>query len=289
MKQLAPVSILIGLLVWLLTTFSSLYSNSLEPLRFPTYPSTIAIEMMSLGNRELASALIFYNAQFYFGEKYAWRRESPEYQRLFVALDRATDLDPRNMDCYYFAQGLFSDITPAIPVLNRLLEKGMRYRPQDWYLPFFISANYYFQLKDPIKAAEYLQKAAAINPNNTQFVSLSARMLYQGNQTQAAITYLEAFIKETNNPAVRKKLLLRLRALTAIHLLDNAVADFTKKEGRPPRSLNEVVTLGLIKKIPQDPYGGTFYLDETGKVYTTSKLTETWNSHDTRNQDQQSP
>lgn len=288
MKHLLSGSILFILLIWMLLTFSSLRSSNQEPLRFPSYPPSLALQMMSLGNRELASTLIFYNAQFYFGEKYAWRREAPEYQRLFVALDKATDLDPRNMDCYYFAQGLFSDITPAIPVLNRLLTKGMRHRPQDWYLPFFISANYYFQLKDPVKAAEYLQRAAAINPDNALFASLSARMLYQGNQTQAAIAYLEAFIKETNNPAVRKKLLLRLHALTAIHFLENAIADFTKKEGRPPRILNEVVTAGIINKIPTDPYGGTFYLDDTGKVYTTSKLTETWKNHDNRDQNQQS-
>jgi tetratricopeptide (TPR) repeat protein len=288
MKHLVSVSMLIGLLVWLLLAFSSLRGNIQEPLRFPTYPPSVAIEMMSLGNRELAATLIFYNAQFYFGEKYAWRREAPEYQRLFVALDKATDLDPRNMDCYYFAQGLFSDIKPAIPVLNRLLEKGMRHRKQDWYLPFFISANYYFQLKDPVKAAEYLQRAAVLNPDNALFASLSARMLYQGNQTKTAITYLEAFIKETRNPAVRKKLLLRLRALTIIHFLENAITDFTEKKGRPPRALDEVVTAGLIDKIPADPYGGTFFLDETGKVYTTSKLTETWGNHDNRNQDQQS-
>jgi tetratricopeptide (TPR) repeat protein len=288
MKQIVSLFLLIGLLAWLQLDFTSLRGEKQEPLRFPTYPPSVALEMMSLGNRELVSTLIFYNAQFYFGEKYAWRHEAPEYQRLFAALDKATELDPRNMDCYYFAQGLFSDITPAIPVLNRLLEKGMRYRKQDWYLPFFISANYYFQLQDPIKAAEYLQQAAELNPNNTLFASLSARMLYQGNQTKAAITYLEAFIKETRNPAVRQKLLVRLRALTAIHFLENGVATFREKKGRPPLSLDEVVTAGLISKIPADPYGGTFFLDKTGKVYTTSKLTDTWKNHDNRNQDQQS-
>ena len=288
MKQLAFLCLLIGLLVWLQLGFTSLRGKSQDPLRFPTYPPSVAIEMMSLGNRELASTLIFYSAQFYFGEKYAWRREAPEYQRLFVALDKATDLDPRNMDCYYFAQGLFSDIKPAIPVLNRLLEKGMRYRKQDWYLPFFISANYYFQLKDPIKAAEYLQRAAVLNPNNTLFASLSARMLYQGNRTKAAITYLEAFIKDTNNPAVRQKLQLRLNALEAIYYLENGVGEFREKKGRLPHSLNEVVTEGFIDKIPADPYGGTFFLDNEGKVYTTSKLTDTWKNHDNRDKDQQS-
>lgn len=287
MKQLACLGILIGLLVGLLVAFAPLYSNKLEPLRFPTYPPTAALEIMSLGNRELASALIFYNAQFYFGEKYAWRREAPEYQRLFVALDKATDLDSRNMDCYYFAQGLFSDITPAVPVLNRLLEKGMRSRPTDWYLPFFLGANYYFQLKDPVKAAEYLQKAAAVSPNSEFFASLSARMLYQGNQTEAAIAYLEAFIKGTNNPAVREKLQLRLRALQAIFVLEHGVADFAKAKGRLPHDLDEVVSSGLIDAIPADPYGGTFYLEESGKVYTTSKMTEGWKNHDNRDQDQQ--
>lgn len=276
-----------GLLAWLIASYASLGGRAVAPLRFPSYPPVWALQAMSLGNKELASTLIFYNAQFYFGEKYAWRRETPEYQRLFVALDKATDLDPRNMDCYYFAQGLFSDIKPAIPVLNRLLQKGMRYRPNDWYLPFFLSANYYFQLKDPVTAAHYLQRAAALTPNSSLFASLSARLLYQGNQTDAAISYLEAFIKETNNPGVRQMLFKRLEALVAIQYLERAVAAFAKEHGHPPRSLTELIRFGIIKKIPADPYGGTFELDATGRVVTTSKLVEAWKNHDKRNQNQQ--
>ena len=286
MKHLFAGVILLGLLVWMLLAFPALQNRSQKPLHFPSYPPSVILDMMSLGTRELAASLIFYNAQFYFGEKYAWRKEAPEYQRLFAALDKATDLDPNNMDCYYFAQGLFSDIKPAIPLLNRLLEKGMKHRKNDWYLPFFISANYYFQLNDPVKAAQYLQRAATLNPDYVLFASLSARMLYQGNQTETAILYLEGFIKETKNPAVRKKLLHRLHALNAIHFLEKAIVNFTKNKGKPPSTLDELITAGFLNKIPTDPYGGTFLLDETGRVYTTSKLTETWKNHDNRNQDQ---
>lgn len=285
MKQLACVGALLCLLVWLLVTFPPLYGNHMEPLQFPAYPPTPALEIMSLGNRELASTLLFYCAEFYFGEKFTWRQETPEYQRLFVALDKATDLDPRNMDCYYFAQGLFSDIPPAIPVLNRLLEKGMRARPTDWYLPFFLSANYYFQLKDPVKSAEYLQKAALVSPNRDFFASLSARMLYEGNQTETAIAYLEAFIKDASNPAVREKLQRRLHALQAVFVLEQGVVAFAKVHGRLPRDLNAVVAAGLIEAIPADPYGGIFQLDGAGKVYTTSKMTEGWKDHDNGHQD----
>ena len=287
MKRLLLGLGLTGVLAWLIVTYSAAGAKNASPLRFPSYPPALALEMMTLGNKELASTLIFYNAQFYFGEKYAWRQEQPEYQRLFVALDRATDLDPRNMDCYYFAQGLFSDIKPAIPVLNRLLEKGMQHRPNDWYLPFFLSANHYFQLKDPVTAAHYLQKAAVLNPDNALFASLSARMLYQGNQTEAAVLYLRAFIKETNNPGVRKKLLKRLYALEAILYLEQAVATFTTQHNRPPTSLAELISIGIIKKIPADPYGGTFQFDATGRVVTTSKLAEAWKSNDSRDHNQQ--
>lgn len=287
MKRLLLGLGLAGLLAWLTVTHSPLGEKNAAPLRFPSYPPALALETMALGNKELVSTLIFYNAQFYFGEKYAWRQEQPEYQRLFVALDKATDLDPRNMDCYYFAQGLFSDIKPAVPLLNRLLKKGLQHRPNDWYLPFFLSANYYFQLKDPVTAAHYLQKAAILNPDNALFASLSARMLYQGNQTEAAVLYLRGFIKETNNPSVRKMLLKRLYALEAIHYLEQAVAAFTTQHNRPPRTLAELVAAGIIKKIPQDPYGGTFEFDATGRVATTSKLAEAWKNNDKRDQDQQ--
>jgi tetratricopeptide (TPR) repeat protein len=287
MKRLLLGLGLIALLAWLIITHASSGENKAAPLRFPSYPPALALETMALGNKELVSTLIFYNAQFYFGEKYAWRQEQPEYQRLFAGLDKATDLDPRNMDCYYFAQGLFSDIKPAVPVLNRLLKKGLESRPTDWYLPFFLSANYYFQLKDPVTASRYLQKAAALNPDNALFASLSARMLYQGNQTEAAVLYLRGFIKETNNPSVRKLLLKRLYALEAIHYLEQAVAVFGKQHSRPPSTLVELVHAGIIKKIPQDPYGGTFQFDATGRVVTTSKLAEAWKSNDSRDHNQQ--
>jgi len=287
MKRLLAGLILAGLLAGLLCLPPSFSGQGLAPLRFPSYPPSLALELMSLGNRELASTLIFYNAQFYFGEKYAWRKEAPEFQQLFLGLDKATDLDPRNMDCYYFAQGILSDLKPAIPVLNRLLEKGMRNRPSDWYLPFFLSANHYFQLNDPVTASRYLQKAAAINPDKAIFASLSARMLYQGNQTEAAVIYLESFIKETGNPSVRKLLLKRLQALEAIRYLEKAAQAFQEQKGRKPASLDELRQAGLIKKIPSDPYGGTFALDPGGRIVTTSNLAEAWKKHDKRDHNQQ--
>ena len=253
------------------------YQEKYEPpLRLHRLPPTLALEIMSLGNKELMAEIIFYNTEFYFGEKVGWRKETPELRRLYDALDKATDLDPYNMDCYYFAQGTLSWIKPAVPHLNRLLEKGLKYRTWDWYIPFFLAANYYFQLKKPAKAANYLKLASKLAPQNALFATLTARMFYEGNETEAGIAYLKSLIADTQNPILRKKFIRRLKALEAISFLEKAITEFQKKYGHKPKSLDDLVTVGIISHIPSDPYGGRFYLDKNGRVYTTSKLAEGW-------------
>jgi len=279
MKQVLPGIILTVALGILITINAGSKQITQRPLRFPEFPSATVLEVVSMGNKTLISSLIFFHAEFYFGEKIGWRNEPPEYQRLFKALDKATDLDPYSMDCYYFAQGILSGIKPAIAPLNRLLEKGIKYRKDDWYLPFFISANYYFQLNDPVTAARYLKHAAELNPNNPLFATLTARMLYQGNKTEAAIAYLEALVEETKNASVRKTLLRRLKALLAIRFLEKAVAEYTDRKGNAPESLTALVEEGFIKKMPEDPYGGTFHIAEDGRITTTSNLADAWKNN----------
>ena len=284
MRQVSIAISLLSVLAVLIYAYPRIEKSSRPSLRLFSLPPQFALEIMSLGNKELLSTIIFYKSEFYFGEKVGWAKERPELRRLYVALDKATDLDPRNMDCYYFAQGTLSWIKPAIPDLNRLLEKGLKYRPHDWYLPFFISANYYFQLKDPICAARYLKQAARLNPGNSVLATLTARMLYQGNRTDAAIVYLKSIIQDTRNPILRKRLIKRLQVLEAIRVLERAVAAYAKKTGNSPESLKDLISTGIIKRLPEDPYGGTFFLDKKGKIYTTSNMAERWkenghNSH----------
>jgi predicted Zn-dependent protease len=144
--------------------------------------------MMSMGNRELLSTIIFYHTSFYYGEKTAWRKEEAELRRVYDTLKKAT------------AQGTLSWIKPAIPKLNELLEKGHTYRTWDWYLPFFLAANYYFQLDDPVRAAYYLKDASRLKPESHVFSCLTARMFYEGDQTETAIAFLKSMILDTKSP-----------------------------------------------------------------------------------------
>jgi tetratricopeptide (TPR) repeat protein len=284
MKRIG-LGILLLLLVALTTYYYPKLQRAYEPsLRLHRLPPAFALKISSFGNKELMATLIFYNTEFYFGEKAGFRKETPELKLIYDALNKATDLDPRNMDCYYFAQGTLSWIKPAIPVLNKLLEKGFKHRPWDWYLPFFIGVNYYFQLKDPVHAAKYMKKAARLNPRSPVLATLAARMLYQGNQTQAGIIYLKSLIRETTNPLFRKKFEKRLHALEAIYFLERGIKRYEEKFGKSPLEIHDLMRTGIIRKTPVDPYGGMFYIGKDGRVYTTSKLAEGW-SKDERHKD----
>ncbi len=270
----------------IMTCYYSSVQKKCEPsLRLHWLPPEFALSVFSFGNKELMASVIFYNAEFYFGEKAGSRKERPEFKKIYDALNKATDLDPYNMDCYYFAQGALSWIKPAIPVLNRLLEKGFKHRTWDWYLPFFIGANYYFQLKDPIHAAKYMKQAARLNYRSPVLATLTARMLYQGNRTQAGILYLKSLIAETVNPVFKKQFKRRLKALEAIYFLEQSVKRYREKFGVLPKGIDEIVKTGIINKIPADPYGGKFYIGGKGRIFTTSKLADAWKKKDVKTND----
>jgi hypothetical protein len=62
----------------------------------------------------------------------------------------------------------------------------------------------------------------------------------------------------------------RIEAFKSVRRIEVALAEFFSRYEKSPSSLATLVDVGVLKEIPQDPYGGEFYLDQTGKVRTTS-------------------
>jgi tetratricopeptide (TPR) repeat protein len=117
-----------------------------------------------------------------------------------------------------------------------------------------------------------MEKAAALNPRVAWFSTLAARYYYEGGSTALALAYLKELIPTTRNESIRKHLMIRAEALKRILELEEAVTAYKKRFQQSPESIEKLVEKGFIQRIPEDPYGGSFYLDEQGKVRTTSKL-----------------
>ena len=206
-----------------------------------------------------------------------WRaglRPAAELSNMFGFLQSSVHLDPYNMDTYYFSQAAFTWEVGHAADVNRLLIYGMKYRDWDWLLPYFAGFNAGYFLKDYQTAAFYTERAAELSGNRL-LTTLASRYMLNSGAVEQAIAFLDAMIQDPRNQdnAFVESLKVRKAALLGILRLDQAVAKYKEKYTVLPKKLNDLVVSGILPKLPSDPYGGTFYLDEKGQVKTTSHLT----------------
>lgn len=224
-----------------------------------------------------ASDFLMFKSMVYLGEKLE-RKEAPtkeEWRLAYLAIRQVTTLDERFWDPYVLAMTTFPwDVPELLPETMSLLEKAAIARPEDhqpyYYLWFF---NAYF-LKKPDKAAHYIRLAAEKPGAPSYYPTLAARSeLYAGNPMAGAL-FLEGLLNPNTNPELRKYYEKRIDALKRIAFLQEKVDAYTTRFGVAPNRIEQLIGKGIITEIPQDPYGGEFFLDENGRVFTTSKLVD---------------
>lgn len=268
-----------GLILYalLLMPFASYMSNKPIEEKLGYVPSIKLLKPLSADQKELAAASLVMKVLMYFGGIVGKAQdgriisEPPDLQGMSRLLHGAVQLDPYNMDAYYFAQGFLTWDAKQYKVANSLLEYGMKYRTWDWYLPFFAGFNSAFFMKDYVKAAEYYTRAAELSGSSLH-KSLAGRYLQESGQTELAIDYLSAMEKGEKNQAMKKNYQIRLVAFTEIRRIELARDHFVARHGSPPVSVSQLVQTGYLRPSPVDPYGGSFYFAANGNVATTSKF-----------------
>lgn len=238
-------------------------------------PGKELMKVAALDHKPMMSEWLFFKAIIYYGGKIetasVTKKPHIEYANIYRFLDIATYLDPYNIDAYYFAQAIFTWELGQVREVNRLLQRGLRYRTWDYYLPFFLGFNNFYFLKDYRAASQYMKQVALLT-DNTLATNLAARFLYESDETNVAISFLKFMIKKTWNEKLRKLLETRLKAMEAISLLEKGIEKFKGLYHKEPLSMEELVSKGIINRLPEDPYGGNFYIDKKGKIRTTSEF-----------------
>ena len=240
--------------------------------RLGFYPPAPVIKALTADHYQFMSQIISLQCLFYFGTLVELRSQAPDWWRIYRAVYTSTRLDPYNMDAYYFAQAVLTWETGMTQQALELLEYGFAHRTWDWYLPFYISFDYAFFLKDYEKAGFYLAKAAELKPEVEWYATLAARYFYEGGSTALALAYLQEMIPAARNEVIKKRLVTRAQAFEAVLQIEQAIAAYKQRFQTDPEDLRRLVSAGLLERIPDDPYGGKFYLDEQGRVRTTSKF-----------------
>ena len=238
-------------------------------------PGKEGLKILAMGHRALVSEWIFFRVMTYYGgridQEAPASRRNVDYPSMYYFLDTSTYIDPYNIDSYYFAQAILTWEFGMIREVNVLLDRGMEHRTWDFYLPFFAGFNSFYFLKDYKEAGRYMERASRI-AGDPLFANLAARFLYESDETDTAISFLKVMIEKTWNQKVRRSLETRLGALEAVRALEKAARQFEDRFHRKPGNMHDLLNAGLISRIPQDPYGGMFYLDDHGRIRTTSKF-----------------
>ncbi len=101
--------------------------------------------------------------------------------------------------------------------------------------------------------------------------SIASRLAFKENRTETAIFFLEQSVR--NNPEDRNLQLrfkTRIKALRSILVLEKAVAVYEKKFGGTPSNVAELVSRNILARLPEDPYGGTYFISQDGRIKSTT-------------------
>lgn len=238
-------------------------------------PSVGVVQAVSADQKELVGALLVMKVLMYFGGLVERSKNElpipPDYPAMSRMIHGAVQLDPYNMDAYYFAQAILVWDVGKVSIADDLLDYGMRYRTWDWYLPFFAGFNHAYFLKDFTAAAKYYRRAGDLSGSDL-FKNLAGRYMQEAGQTDMAIAFLSAMEKGEKNPAIRQSYRTRIAAFREVRRLEIARDKYRETTGRLPATIDVIIHDGYISPPPVDPYGGAFYLEPDGKVATTSKF-----------------
>jgi len=224
-----------------------------------------------LGYHHLGADLLWLRLIQVIGKK---RNSADEYEWMYHALDVITTLDPQYAYAYYAGGIILGDLANRTDLSNRLLEKGFNANPEVWNIPFLLGYNYYFLLGDPAKGAEYIMQAASLPDRPAYLPGLATRMAAEAGSPGTALAFLEARLRETQDPEMREFLAYRMKEVIIerdLLILESAVEAYRKKHRALPATLTDLVKAGALPVLPQEPFGGDYRLDpKTGAVSSST-------------------
>jgi hypothetical protein len=235
---------------------------------------TPVLKLVALEYRDLLADLIFSRTVNFFGGKLHRREHIDEqtYRTIYHRLDTASELDPYFVDPYFFGQAVLTWGANMPREANALLDRGRRFRTDDWILPFFMGFNAFYFLHDFEQGAAYLVEASRRPGSPPSVGLLAARFASRSGGIDTAIGVLESMVSHTDDASTRALITTRIQALRGMRVLEQAVERYRGRYATAPRDLGALVTRGILPQIPRDPYGGSFYLTSDGKIWTTSEL-----------------
>lgn len=194
------------------------------------------------------------------------KMHSDEYKILAKVQRDASWLNPAHEDNYYVAAAILS-WNDQVDAAQTILRRAAGARPFDWQPAFYYAFNQLHFRGDAVGASTWLRAAAAkIEDEELRLTmeNFAVRWLDRANDLEFALTVVDSMIKQAKRKDFRDYLEIRAQRLRSLITLRKAALAFQVQNHRPPERLEELISAGLIRDIPHDPFGAGFALDASG-------------------------
>ncbi len=224
-----------------------------------------------LGYHHMGADILWLKLVQVIGKK---RNSVDEYEWMYHALDVLTTLDPQYAYAYYAGGVILGDLANRPDLSIRLLERGVKANPDIWNIPFLLGYNYYFLLNDPAKGAEYIMEAARRPDGPSYLPGLATRMAAEAGSPDTAMAFLDARLRETQDLEMKSFLANRMKEVIIerdLRTLEDAMKTYQAQHRALPATLADLVAVGILPMLPQEPFEGDYRLDaKTGSISSST-------------------
>ncbi len=238
------------------------FKISTNELLEPAIPSEDSIKKLTFGQNTLIADLLWLQTIQYYGSGDPYGK----YRQLPKLINAITTIDPKFTYPYSFA-GLILPNEGFVDEALEILSNGEQNLPQNWEIPYSKGTILYINKKDYKSAAASYSNASNKPgaPDKTKF--LSAVQYDRGENYQTAMQIFQNLADKSDNQYFKDRAKLFVDHYLLLDSLEKVCKTFKDKEGRYPRTLNELVQKKVVNEIPADPLGREIKYDSgTGKV-----------------------
>lgn len=225
------------------------------------FPSGVALKESAVEYRQVLADFIWLTAIDYYGRHL---QTDQRYDWLGHIFEILTTLDPQFVGAYHFgALTLAWDAGKPIEGL-RLLFSGMKANPLNWQLPFDAGFINYILLGDYQSAARLFMVSSKLPGAWVMVARWVPYTIARSGDFATARQMWRDLYRSTENRKLRELIVRQLRWLAlqeGLAQIQNAVNRFLEKEKRLPYSIDELIYRGYLEKLPEEPYGGKYFLD----------------------------
>ena len=239
------------------------------------------LDRMALSFDVLLADVYWIRALQHYGGTKRSESEEKSYALLGPLLDITTTLDSRFNAAYRFGAIFLTEGFPNGPgrpdLAIALLQKGIEEMPDRWEYYMDIGFIHYWWLRDYDTAAAWFERAADVPGASWWLRSLAANTLAAGGSRASSRRLWQQMYDTADNDWIRSesaRRLTQLRALDDIDQLIVAAQRFIDQHGRPPRTWEELVDARLLARLPVDPTGWPYVLDDVSGTINVSSQSE---------------